>query len=96
MDCPVALSQGERELEQYLGISRLPHSEDPVKFWRSHGTHFPQLAPPSRRILAISLTSADSERVFSCAGNIVSATQSCLDPEKVKMLVFLNKNREHM
>ena len=32
LGCPVVLSQGERELEQYLGISRLPHSEDPVKF----------------------------------------------------------------
>ena len=96
LDCPVVLSQGERELEQYLGISCLPHSEDPVKFWRSHGTHYPLLAPPSRRVLAIPPISADSEQVFSCVGNTVSSSRSCLDSEKVKMLVFLNKNREHM
>ena len=53
LDCPITLSQGERELEQYLGISRLPHSADPVKFWRSHGTYFPQLAFLSRRVLDI-------------------------------------------
>ena len=64
LDCPITMSQGEREIEQYLGISRLPHSEDPVKFWRSHGTHFPQLAPLSRKVLAIPPTSADSERVL--------------------------------
>ena len=93
LDCPVALSQGERELEQYLGISHLPHSEDPVKFWRSHGTHFPQLASISRKVLAIPPTSSDSEQVFSCAGNIVSPVHNCLDPEKVNMLMFLNKNR---
>ena len=96
LDHPITLSQGERELEQYLGISRLPHSEDPLKFWKSHGIHFPHLTPLSKRVLAILPTSADSEHVFSCAGNIVSPTRSCLDPEKVKMLVFLNKNRDHI
>jgi len=88
LDCPITLSQGERELKQYLGISRLPHSADPVKFRRSHGTHFPQLALLSRRVLAIPPTSADSERVFSCAGNMVTPTRSCWDPKKVEMLVF--------
>ena len=30
LDCPITLSQGEREQEQYLGIFHLPYSADPV------------------------------------------------------------------
>ena len=86
----------ERELEQYLSISRLLHSDNPLQFWVSHGVHFPNLAPLTKKLLAIPPTSVESERVFSCAGNVVVPTRTCLDPDKVKMLVFLNRNREYM
>ena len=40
-NCPILTSQAERELEQYLSISYLLHSDDPL----SHGVHFPHLTP---------------------------------------------------
>ena len=95
-DSPVVTTEAERELEQYLSISRLLHSDNPLQFWVSHGVHFPNLAPLTKKLLAIPPTSAESERVFSCAGNVVVPTRTCLDPDKVKMLVFLNRNREYM
>ena len=93
----ITLSEEESELQQYLSMPRLPHTDDdPLKFWTLHETHFGCLIPLAKKMLGIPPTSAESERVFSCAGNIVVPTRTCLDPEKVKMLVFLNKNRSHI
>ena len=66
---------------QYLSISRLLHSDNPLQFWVSHGLHFPNLAPLTKKLLSIPPTSAESERVFSCAGNVVVPTRTCLDPD---------------
>ena len=96
-DQPI-LSGEEKELEQYLSIPRLPwpHADDPLNFWRIHETRFPHLTQLAKTILGIPPTSAESERVFSCAGNIVIPTRTCLDPQKVRMLVFLHKNNSHI
>ena len=91
-DSPHLLSDTERELEQYLPLPRVPHSEGPLKFWSAQSTHFPLLCPLVKKLLAIPPTSADSERVFSCAGNVVTPNRCSLDPEKVRILIFLNKN----
>ena len=80
-DSPIVTTQAERELEQYLSISRLLHSDNPLQFWVSHGLHFPNLAPLTKKLLSIPPTSAESERVFSCAGNVVVPTCTCLDPD---------------
>ena len=95
-DSPLSISRAERELEQYLPLPRLPHSEDPLNFWSTHATHFPCLSPLARKLLAIPPTSADSERVFSSAGNVVTPTRCSLDPVKVRMLIFMNKNKQVM
>jgi len=82
------LSEEENELQQYLSMPRLSHDDDPLKFWRTHETHFHCLVPLAKQMLGIPPTSAESERVFSCAGNIVVPRRSCLDPEKINMLFF--------
>ena len=85
-DQPI-LSGEEREPEQYLSLPRLAHADDHLKFWKVHETHFPNLTPLAKVMLGIPPTSAESERVFSCAGNIVVPTRTCLDPQKVRMVV---------
>ena len=39
-------------------------------------------------MLSVCATSCASERLFSVSGNIVTPTRTCLNPDKVNMLVF--------
>ncbi|CAN0434474.1 unnamed protein product, partial [Laminaria digitata] len=39
----------------------------------------------ARRVLAIPATQAESERLFSCAGNIVTNIRNGLAPENVEL-----------
>ncbi|CAM9932863.1 unnamed protein product, partial [Scytosiphon promiscuus] len=62
---------------------------DPLEWWRVKSADFPHLAVLARRVLAIPATQAESERLFSCAGNIVTKTRNRLAPSTVELLVLL-------
>jgi hypothetical protein len=66
--------------------------KDILKFWEENKLKFPLLFELSCKYLCISATSCASERVFSKAGEIVSAKRSKLKPKHVNNLIFLNKN----
>lgn len=65
---------------------------DPLSWWKYHEYLYPNLAVLAKRYLAIPATSVPSERVFSTAGDIVTATRSALSTDSVDKLVFLKKN----
>ena len=46
----------------------------------------------AKKYLCVPATSVASERVFSSAGDIVSAQRSCLRSDHVDKLLFLKKN----
>ncbi|CAB1105140.1 unnamed protein product [Ectocarpus sp. CCAP 1310/34] len=62
---------------------------DPLDWWRVRCADFPHLANLARRVLAIPATQAESERLFSCAGNIVTKNRNNLAPTTVELLVLL-------
>ncbi|CAM9620525.1 unnamed protein product, partial [Hapterophycus canaliculatus] len=62
---------------------------DPLQWWGIKAREYPMLAALARRVLCIPASQAQSERVFSAAGQIVSPTRSRLDPEHVELMVFL-------
>uniref|UniRef100_A0A8C9XH09 BED-type domain-containing protein n=1 Tax=Sander lucioperca TaxID=283035 RepID=A0A8C9XH09_SANLU len=87
-----ASSRAEEELKKYLEAPPLSLAENPLSWWRTHQTAFPLLAGLAKRYLCIPGTSVAAERVFSTAGDIVTAQRSSLTPAHVDQLLFLQKN----
>lgn len=81
------------ELSLYEHINEVDDIDlDPLSWWSANSACFPKLAKHARKYLCVSATSVASERVFSTAGNIVTARRNSLTPENVDMLTFLAKN----
>ncbi len=67
--------------------------EDPFQFWERNYKIFPHLATLVYKFLAIPPTSADSERLFSSAGNFMTPKRISINCDKLNMLVFLRSNQ---
>ena len=67
---------------------------DPLDWWRVMSADFPHLASLARRVLAIPATQAESERLLSFAGNIVTKNRNKLTPTTVELLVLLRHSWE--
>lgn len=82
----------EEELEQYLREQPLnPTQADKIgSYWFS--SPHSRLGKVAQKYLCVPPSTVFSERLFSTAGNICDQKRNRLDPERVKMLVFLNKN----
>ena len=62
-----------------------------LKWWKEHAAQFPYLSQVARRYLAMTATSASVERLFSVAGQVVTAKRNRLHPSSVTLLVFLHE-----
>ena len=93
---PVAVSRTDDkasdEVMRYKEVQPLPLSTNPLHWWREHEGEFPLLSCQAKRYLCIPGTSVPAERIFSTAGDIVTAQRSALKPDHVDQLLFLNKN----
>uniref|UniRef100_A0A8C2FJ66 HAT C-terminal dimerisation domain-containing protein n=1 Tax=Cyprinus carpio TaxID=7962 RepID=A0A8C2FJ66_CYPCA len=87
-----ATSIAEKEIKQYQDAPSLPLPEDPLLWWKSQQHVFPLLSKLAHMHLCIPGTSVAAERVFSTAGDIISAQRSSLTPEHADQLLFLKKN----
>ena len=50
------------------------------------------IATLAKAVICIPATLTPSKRLFSGAGHIVSKRRTCLNPENVDVILFLNKN----
>ena len=82
----------KKEVATYLAIATLPWESDPLEWWKGQAVNLPWLALLAKKYLCICGSSSSSERLFSTAGDIVTASRSRLKPEKVRMFTFLAKN----
>ena len=80
------------EIETYRALPKMKSSGNIVEFWSQKLDSLPLLTKLTRKYLIVQASSVASERIFSTAGDVVSAERSCLKPECVNMLIFLNKN----
>ncbi len=77
-------------IEDYLRVPRSGRKANPLDYWKTHPSA--TLKKVVRKYLCVPASSAPSERVFSNAGLIVTHLRTRLSPEKVEMLLFLNRN----
>ena len=73
-------------------IKEAEEGEDILEWWSKHQAILPLLSYMARVLFAVPASSSKSERVFSVAGNVVTAKRARLDPEKVEDLVILKTN----
>ncbi|XP_054623684.1 E3 SUMO-protein ligase ZBED1-like [Dunckerocampus dactyliophorus] len=86
------LERAEREMQNYRKEPSIPLSSCPLKWWRENCGQYPLLSYLAKACLSVPATCVPSERIFSTAGDTVSAQRSQLLPENVNMLIFLKKN----
>ena len=84
----------ERELKQYLNMSieneiNEATTKNPLLFYEKHSKMFPTLCEVAKYIFAAVASSASSERIFSCAGRIITKKRNRLSPKTAGMLIFL-------
>jgi hypothetical protein len=83
------------ELECYLDPIRTPIADDsmnPFEWWAVWKTQFPNVAKLARKYLSIPGSSVPSERLFSDAGNQITAKRTRLDSKLAGKMMFLKRN----
>ncbi|XP_037829333.1 E3 SUMO-protein ligase ZBED1-like [Kryptolebias marmoratus] len=88
--------EAKEQMTRYREADLLEVKKDPLVWWKEHQYEYPLLSHLAKRYLCIPGTSVSSERVFSTAGDIITAQRSALLPEHVDQIVFLNKNLRRM
>ena len=92
-DAPPSKEQSVRlELQGYGQEPPIPVTANPLEWWASRQSKYPQLSILARRLLSVPGTSVPAERIFSAAGATVTARRSNLSPDNVDKLLFLHKN----
>lgn len=81
----------DTELKLYCEQPRLNRHSDPLRWWKMQSMRLPKLSKLAKQILAVPATSVPSERVFSKAGELISARRSRLGKDSVDKILFLNK-----
>lgn len=85
------IGNANSELEIYLNMPLEPATRKVMEFWQMTSLH-PSLKELAKKYMCVPPATVFSERLFSTAGIICDSKRNRLDPERVKMLVFLKKN----
>ena len=86
------LTLAQEEVQRYQEETNLNLDMNPFLWWKGKEVAYPLLSALTRHYLCIPGTSVPSERVFSTAGDIVTAQRSQLKWKHVDMMIFLKKN----
>lgn len=84
--------KASNEVEEYLREDKISFQQCPFNWWLNKKDKYPILAKMARIYLAIPATSTPSERLFSDAGNLLSAKRSRMNSELFKRIMFLKRN----
>ena len=87
--------KAEVEVTEYLKEPKIPRNEDIYSYWAAQSSKWPLLSRLARRVHSAPASSAESERVFSAARQIVSDLRERLKAKNAEMLLFLHHNLKH-
>lgn len=84
------------EITTYFLLPVARETKNPLSWWKTKQEIFPILSIIARKYLGIPATSVASERLFSDAGNHITAKRSLLDPGLLGRMIFLKRNMQTM
>ena len=87
-----SFAKAKEEVTKYKEQPPIAMGSDPLLWWKESEPQFPILGKLAKHILCIPSTSVPSERVFSTAGDIVTAARSRIKWRHVDKMIFLKKN----
>ena len=84
------------EINEYLQSEEIDLESDPFIWWSDREERFPTLSLLAKKYLSVYACSTASERLFSDAGNLLTAKRTRIDPNLFKKLIFLKRNAKHL
>lgn len=85
------IDHARNELVRYEAEETLDLDGNPLKWWKERDKLYPILSDLSCKLFSLPATSVPSERIFSCAGNVITEKRSRLLAQNVDRLVFCMK-----
>lgn len=76
-------------LKQYLREPLVEKEVNPILYWTTRKSIWPDLSDLALRYLSVVATSVPSERLFSLAGHTLSESRNRLNPQRLSKLLFL-------
>lgn len=86
------ISIPNNEVNEYLKINQVQTTMNPLNWWEDMQERFPILSKLARKYLAMPATSTPSERLFSSAGNLMTAKRTSINTNLFERILFLKKN----
>lgn len=81
----------KEEFHEYLRLAQIVGSADALEWWKVHESNFPSLACMARQYLAVPVSSASVERLFSSVGLVKSdLRESLLDKTTVDIMFAMH------
>ena len=93
--CNNPTDHARNELVRYEAEEVLDLDSNPLKWWKERRKLFPILSDLSSKLFSLPATNVPSERIFSCAGNIITEKRNRLLSSNVDKLVFLFENQDN-
>jgi hypothetical protein len=84
------------EITTYFHMPIARENKNPLNWWKVKQEIFPILSIIAQKYLGIPATSVASERLFSDAGNHITAKRNSLDPGLLGKMLFLKRNMQTM
>lgn len=95
-DLKKKVSPVDDEIGIYLQLEEIELDANPFTWWYERREKFPILNFMAKKYLAVYACSTASERLFSDAGNVLSAKRTRMCPRLFKKLIFLKRNGKYL